>query len=105
MNQLAYASTMGAATGLTVLERAELLFRSQLVGILVTVTLACVLIGRLGLPGAAIAQFAGTFAGSMITILYYRRVVRQHQESALAKQQNPGHRLSVGRLAMGRSEE
>ena len=105
MNELAYASMMGAASGLTVLERSELLFRSHLVGILVTVMLAWILIGQFCLPGAAMAQLSGTFAGSMIAIFYYRRVVSKLQQAALAKQQNSSRRLSVGRLAMDRGEE
>jgi O-antigen/teichoic acid export membrane protein len=84
MNELAFASMLGAASGLTVLERSELLFRSNLAAILVTVTLAWILISQLGLPGAAMAQFSGTFVGSLIAILYYRRVVSTLQQAALA---------------------
>ncbi len=75
MNGLAYASMLGAASGLTVLERTELLFRAHLVGILVTVTMAFALIGPFGLSGAAVAQLAGTVSGSIIAITCYRRVV------------------------------
>ena len=76
MNELAFASMLGAASGLTVLERTELLFRSHLAGILVTVTTAFLLIGEFGLPGAAMAQLAGTAVVSLLTICCYRHVVR-----------------------------
>ncbi len=102
-SQLSYALTIGAASGLTVLERAELLFRSQSIGILVTVTFAFALIGPFGLPGAAVAQFAGTCAGSIITFLYYRRVVRQLQAAPTKRSSEPG--LSVGPLALDRGDK
>ncbi|NOY30434.1 MAG: lipopolysaccharide biosynthesis protein [Planctomycetes bacterium] len=76
-NELAFALMLGAASGLTVLERTEFLFRSHLMGILVTVTMAFTLVGPLGLPGAAVAQLAGTLVASTITIICYRRVVRK----------------------------
>jgi O-antigen/teichoic acid export membrane protein len=76
LNELAVASMLGAASGLTVLERTELLFRSHLAGIVVTVTLAFLLIGEFGLPGAAMAQVAGTAVVALLTMCCYRHVVR-----------------------------
>ncbi len=85
MSELAYASMLGAASGLTVLERSDLLFRSHLIGILVTVAMAFALIGEYGLPGAAAAQLAGTAIGSVAAIYCYRGVVRNLLECELAE--------------------
>jgi len=94
MNELAFAIMLGAAAGLTVLERTELLFRSHLVGILVTVSMAFALIGPYGLAGAAVAQLSGTLVGSVIAIVCYRRVV-----VGLVATESAAVATPVGRLA------
>jgi len=83
MGELAYASMLGASSGLTVLERADLLFRSHLVGILVMVVMAFALIGPWGLLGAAVAQLSGSLAASGVAIFCYRRVVSKLLEADL----------------------
>ncbi|NOY42708.1 MAG: oligosaccharide flippase family protein [Planctomycetes bacterium] len=81
--ELVYALTLGAATALTVLERTDLLFRSHLVGVLVTLTIAITFVGKYGLLAAATAQFAGTTIGSAIALLCYRNIVGNMKEADL----------------------
>ncbi len=85
MGELAFASMLGASSGLTVLERPDLLFRSHLAGILVMVAMAFMLIGPWGLPGAAVAQLSGTLVAAATAIFSYRRVVRELLESELSE--------------------
>ena len=77
ISEWAFASMLGAASGLTVLERTNLIFRSDLIGILVTVTMAIPLISNFGLTGAAVAQLSGRVIGSVIVIACYRSVIRR----------------------------
>ncbi len=100
LNELAFASTLGAASGLTVLERSDLLFRSHLAGILVTVATALALIGEYGLLGAAVAQLAGTVVGSVIIVFCYQRVVRTLREHGFPEQASglSSSSSSTGRL-------
>ncbi len=82
LSELAYASMLGAYSGLMVLERSDLLFRSNLAGILVTLALAVVSIREFGLPGAAAAHFIGATVSAVIAIFYYGRVVRELDRDA-----------------------
>ncbi len=86
--ELAYALTLGAATALTVLERTDLLFRSHLVGGLITMTIAITFVGEYGLLAAAVSQFAGSTIGAAVAIFCYRSAIGSIQEGDLLETTN-----------------
>jgi O-antigen/teichoic acid export membrane protein len=82
LSELAFAAILAVGAGLTVLERSDLLFRSHVTGLFVTIGLALALTGPLGLTGAALARFAGTATTATIIALCYRRISRDRTGSS-----------------------
>ncbi|WP_146452996.1 lipopolysaccharide biosynthesis protein [Bythopirellula polymerisocia] len=75
MGEMVFALGIGAISGLTVLERTDLLFRSNLASILTTLSLAIPLVGSFGLIGAAVSRLLGISVGSAFAIMCYRRLI------------------------------
>jgi O-antigen/teichoic acid export membrane protein len=63
----AFAQAIGipASNALTSLERAQAVFWASLVGLLLTLTLSLLMVGQLGLAGAAYAVLGGNLAGAL----------------------------------------
>jgi len=75
LGELVFALGIGASSGLTVLERADLLFRAHLASIATTLLLAIPLVGRFDLIGAALARLLGITVGTAFAIASYRQLI------------------------------
>lgn len=89
LGEFAFALGIGATSVLTVLERTDLLFRSNLASILTTFSLAIPLVGRYGLIGAAVARLLGISLGSGIAIYCYLRLITERRASFETGSNNP----------------
>jgi O-antigen/teichoic acid export membrane protein len=81
-NILATALGMGIENGLTALHRPDLIFWSQLVGLVVTLAAAVPWILQQGVVGAAWAVVAGTIASTAAKILLFLRASVQQTQTA-----------------------
>jgi O-antigen/teichoic acid export membrane protein len=77
LNLVAYAATMAQSYGLSAVDRADLTFYAQLLGMLAQVAVSLWLVRAFALPGAAAAMLVGSVVVLGVRQIFYTREMRK----------------------------